>query len=150
MTKTKKLVQWFLVLGLALNGFCVNLLAPRVAMAMPVVQPVAMHEMEGMEKMAEPPMAHDAMMKTETFTDCVNMDLSVGFNCCFTPNKHGAEKTFESRVSVDHRHPMRTVPMKFEAVDPLKLFENEHFRHFRRYGGFPSFPGLAGQIVKRE
>ena len=140
MTKTKKLVQWFLVLGLALNGFCVNLLTPRVALAMPMVAPVAMHEMGGMEEMEHQPMA----------LDCVNMDLSVGFNCCFTPNKHGAEKTFESRVSVDHRHPMRTVPVKFEVVDPLKFFKNEHFHHIHRYGGFSLSPGLTGHIVKRE
>lgn len=146
----QKLVQGFLVLGLSLNGFCVNLLAPQLAMAMPAVAPAATHEMGGMREMERQPVVRDAMVNTEAFTDCANMDLGVGYNCCFAPNKHGSEKTFESRASVEHRNPVKTAPVKFEIFDPLKGFENGHFRRFHRYGGFSFSSDLTGQIVKRE
>lgn len=146
----QKLIQGFLVLGLSLNGFCVNLLAPQLAMAMPAVAPAAIHEMGGMHEMGRRPEVRDVTVETETVTDCANMDLGVGYNCCFTPNKHGSEKTFESRVSVEHRHPVRTAPAKFEIFDPLKGFENGSFRRVHRYGGFSLSPGLTGHIVKRE
>jgi len=135
----KKLVVYLIALGLSLNGFCMNLLAP-TAMAMPMVAPVLTMQAKTLETM---PM-------TETVANCGNMDMTANLNCCLVPLNHGSDKSFEIKAPQETRQHLNTFGIKVEPVDILKTNEKRHLRPFQHLEGSPSPPSLTGQIIKKE
>lgn len=139
----RKLLVFFIALGLSLNGFCVNL----IAMAMPTDtmnsgHTILMSHTGGMND-------QESAAVTEAGVDCGKMNLNAGLKCCLSPANHGTEKSMELKPFFKTDHPIKSLAVKPQTDDGLKFFANNHFRHSYHYGGISSLDLLA-QTVKRE
>lgn len=137
----KKFVVYLIALGLGLNGFCMNLLTPKTAMAMSMNAPaMTMHES-----------APETMPMTEKVANCGDMNMNANVNCCFVPASHGSDKSFEGRTPQVSRQHLHVPAMKVGTSDSLETrCSHHHHRHFHPPGGTPSSSSLTGQIVKKE
>lgn len=140
MSGKKKLVVYLIALGLVLNGFCMNLLTPKTAMAMSVEAPV----MTMQENVRE------AMPMTEAVTNCGNMNMSSNLNCCLVPANHGSDKSFQVNPPQVSRQHLHIHAVKIETSGVFEMRHNHHFGHFHPPGGTSSSSNLTGQIVKKE
>lgn len=147
MNIRKKLLVFFVALGLSLNWFCVNLLVPRVAMAMPADTVNSGHTI--LTSHTGEMNDRASMATTEVGVDCGKMNLNAGLNCCLSPVNHGTEKSIEFKLPLKTHHPIKGLAVKSEVADGLKFFANNHFRHSYHYGGILSL-NFVGQTVKRE
>jgi len=146
MKTVRKILSSLVISGLSLSGFCMNLLVPQIAMAMPANVSTVTTAASSQNNDA---MTENTMSKTQTSVDCIKMNLNGSLNCCLTPVNHGTDKSIESRLSAEKHHPIKALPVKLETIDNHITFANKHSRHTHHYGGLSNHD-LTGETVKRE
>lgn len=155
MKRIKNLIVTVIALGLSLNGLCMNLIAPKTAMALAMgTSASAMHESVDEMHESAPVQMHKIetkhMATAESLGICGNMNMNSTLNCCLVPMSHGNDKSSEVKTAGETRQHMHVAAVKVETSDIFKTGGSNRLRHFHHSRGPAPSSNLTGEIVKRE